>query len=153
MFGVTLCYSPQELSANRSYFHANPRHTSLHTSPTEPQQLRLFCNIFCVLSEYTFILSLIYNSLTGFVSLYFILKIYFCQMDFKILSCSIIYWFYFHFLREYFLPSWYHHFHSFAYFIHIKCYKCGSELDICISLAKWEISLALMEISHWNGPT
>ena len=79
-----------------------------------------FAISFTFINKYTFILSLIYKCLTCFVSLYFTLKIYLCQMDFKFFSWSIIYWFYFHFFREYFLSSWYHHFHSFAYFIHIQ---------------------------------
>ena len=95
---ATLQYSPQELSANRPYFPANSRDTGLHTSPTEPQQLRLFCNKFYVLSKYTFLLSLIYNSLSCFASLFFTLKLYFCQMHFKIILWPIIYCFCFHFL-------------------------------------------------------
>ena len=148
---ATLQYSPQELSANRPYFRANPRHTGLHTSPTEPHKLRLFCNIFYVLSKYTFIFSLIYNSLTCFVSLYFTLKISFCQMDFEIISWSIIYLFLFSF------PSW-----IFLAFMISSCPQlCILHSYKMLQVWMWtpylhiisEISLTLMEISHWNGPT
>ena len=117
---LLLCSVPHRNCQRIARIFAPIHATRASTLPQQSQSNYVYFAIsFTFIRKYTFILSLTYNSLTCFVSLYLTLKIYFCQMDFKTLSWSIIYWFYFHFLREYFLPSWYHHFHSFVYFIYI----------------------------------
>ena len=113
-----------------------------------------FAISFTFINKYTFILSLIYKCLTCFVSLYFTLKIYLCQMDFKFFFLIHYLLVLFSFLSWIFLVFMISSFPQFCILhSYTKCYKCGSELNICISLAKWEIFLTLIELSHWNGPT